>query len=204
MSFSWQVLITVFTLGGIGACVRGLIIGILAIPNVFVFPLGVLFINIIAGFLGGFITAMVLPTELHIALVIGFVGGMGTLSAITSDVIDLYYDRVHRRRAILYAVAYLLITSILGTFSAYGGVSLGQMLSEPLNKEVEDQAQRRAELEKMLQSMTFEGEAHHFHGPQSMPEIAPIDDAHDAVGIPNTDGSASTQPQLQLQPQPQP
>ena len=63
MDFSWQVIVTVFTLGGIGAVVRALVLNILGIVSLFYFPLGVLFINMLACFLGGFIIAMLLPEK---------------------------------------------------------------------------------------------------------------------------------------------
>lgn len=131
MSLSWQVLITVFTLGGIGAVVRALVLSLLEVSSIFVFPLGVLLINILAGFLGGFISAMVLPLELHIAFVIGFVGGMGTLSAICADAIDFYYDRPHRRvSTILLLVVYLVLTTVFGALASLGGLKLGGYLHD--------------------------------------------------------------------------
>lgn len=128
MDFSWQVLITVFTFGGIGAVVRALVLQILLIPTVVLFPIGVLFINIIAAFIGGFIIAMALPQDLHLALVTGLVGGMGTLSSFTSDVLNVITDRRERPRYLIIIACYFLATTIIGTVSAMGGMGLGNFL----------------------------------------------------------------------------
>ena len=127
---SWEVLVTVFTFGGIGAVVRGAVIFILALPSVFFFPFAVLLVNIIAAFLGGFIISITLPTDINSALSIGMVGGLGTLAAFTGDIINHFFDRRHRNKSIILAVVYFVATSISGVLSAQGGMSVGQMVMD--------------------------------------------------------------------------
>lgn len=125
---SWEVLVTVFTFGGIGAVVRGAVIFILALPSVFFFPFAVLLVNILAAFLGGFIIAITLPSDINSALSIGMVGGLGTLAAFTGDIINHFFDRRHRNKSIALAIIYFVATSISGVLSAQGGMSIGQMV----------------------------------------------------------------------------
>lgn len=153
MDFSWQVIVTVFTLGGIGAVVRALVLNILGIVSLFYFPLGVLFINMLACFLGGFIIAMLLPEALNIAFVIGLVGGMGTLSSISSDVLDLYFDKVHRKVALLLGVIYLALTAALGMGCAQGGLSLGEFIRGDVFSDDPLEQARQMELQRMMQSL---------------------------------------------------
>lgn len=127
---SWEVLVTVFTFGGIGAVVRGAVIFILALPSVFFFPFAVLLVNILAAFLGGFIIAITLPTDINSALSIGMVGGLGTLAAFTGDIINHFFDRRHRNKSIALAVVYFVATSISGVLSAQGGMSVGQIVMD--------------------------------------------------------------------------
>lgn len=153
MDFSWQVIVTVFTLGGIGAVVRALVLNILGIVSLFYFPLGVLFINMLACFLGGFIISMLLPEALNIAFVIGLVGGMGTLSSVSSDVLDLYFDKVHRKVALLLGVLYLAVTAALSMGCAQGGLSLGEFIrGDVFSNDPLEQA-RQMELQRMMQSL---------------------------------------------------
>lgn len=123
---TWQVLITVFTLGGIGAMVRGGIILILASSSHF-FPLAILIVNMLAAFLGGFILSLNLPADLLAALSIGLVGGIGTLSSIPSNIMDLVFDRGFRRLAI-----YLAITIFGGVLVAQAGISTGNFITQAM------------------------------------------------------------------------
>lgn len=119
---TWQVLITVFTLGGIGAMVRGSIIMILA-SSARIFPMSILLVNILAAFLGGFILSLQLPSGLNAALSIGLVGGIGTLSSIHGNLLDLFFDKAYRRLAL-----YLLITIFGGVLIAQAGMSTGSFI----------------------------------------------------------------------------
>lgn len=131
MDYSWQVLLAVFALGGLGAIVRATVLQLLMYPSSFLVPLGVLCVNVIAALVGGCISAMALPPELHLPLVIGLVGGIGTLSAFGTDIIALFEDRSYKKRLTL-LVVYFGITTLFGVACAQGGLTMGQMLkSEP-------------------------------------------------------------------------
>lgn len=125
---SWEVLVTVFTFGGLGAVVRGAVIFILSVPSVFFFPFSVLMVNILAAFLGGFIMSMLLPGDINSALAIGMVGGLGTLSSFTGDVINHFFDRRHRNKVVSIALLYFVITSVAGVLAAQGGMSAGKLI----------------------------------------------------------------------------
>ena len=125
MDFSWQVIVTVFTLGGIGAVVRALVLNILGIVS----------------------------EALNIAFVIGLVGGMGTLSSISSDVLDLYFDKVHRKVALLLGVIYLALTAALGMGCAQGGLSLGEFIRGDVFSDDPLEQARQMELQRMMQSL---------------------------------------------------
>lgn len=153
MDFSWQVIVTVFTLGGIGAVVRALVLNILGLVSLFYFPLGVLFINMLACFLGGFIVSMLLPEALNIAFVIGLVGGMGTLSSVSSDVLDLYFDKAHRKVALLLGVLYLVLTAALSMACAQGGLSLGEFIRGDVVSDDPLEQARQMELQRLMQSL---------------------------------------------------
>lgn len=124
---SWQVLITVFTLGGIGAMVRGGIIMILA-TSARIFPMAILLVNILAAYLGGFILSLHLPSDLNAALSIGLVGGIGTLSAIPGNMMDLFFDKGWRR-----LVIYFAITVFGGVLVAQAGISTGKFIQNLVN-----------------------------------------------------------------------
>lgn len=116
---TWQVLITVFTLGGIGAMVRGTIIMILA-NSARIFPMSILLVNMLAAFLGGFLLSLQLPEGIGAALSVGLVGGIGTLSSIHGNLMDLFFDKAYRRLAL-----YLGITIFGGVLIAQAGMSTG-------------------------------------------------------------------------------
>lgn len=119
---TWQVLITVFTLGGIGSVIRGTVIIILA-GSAGIFPAGTVIVNVLAAFLGGFISVLTLPEGIDAALAVGLVGGIGTLSAIPGNILDLIFDRGFRRLAL-----YAALTVFLGVGSAAGGIAAGKMI----------------------------------------------------------------------------
>ena len=135
MDYSWQVLVTVFTFGGVGAVVRAAILQILMYPSAFLVPLGVLFVNILAALTGGFIIAMALPQDIHLALLIGLVGGLGTLSAFTTDLIALYEDRSYHKRLMMLLI-YIGVTTLFGIFCAQGGMSIGHMIHGNVSQSV--------------------------------------------------------------------
>lgn len=152
MDYSWQVLVTVFTFGGVGAVVRAAILQILMYPSAFLVPLGVLFVNILAALTGGFIIAMALPQDIHLALLIGLVGGLGTLSAFTTDLIALYEDRSYHKRLMMLLI-YIGVTTLFGIFCARGGMSIGHMIHGNVTEGVN--SQEHQELEQYLKEFNL-------------------------------------------------
>lgn len=152
MDYSWQVLVTVFTFGGIGAVVRAAILQILTYPSAFLIPLGVLFVNILAALTGGFIIAMTLPQDIHLALVMGLVGGLGTLSAFTTDLIALYEDRSYHKRLMMLLI-YIGVTTLFGIFCAQGGMSIGHMIHGNVSQSVN--SKEHQELEQYLKEFNL-------------------------------------------------
>lgn len=138
---SWQVLVTVFTFGGIGAVVRAIVIMILQ-SSAKIFPLSILLVNILAAFLGGFIISMSLPEQFTAILLVGLVGGIGTLSSINANILDFFFDRAWRRLSL-----YLGLTVILGIFAAFAGQSFGNMFHDMVVQKSQYQL-------KALESMT--------------------------------------------------
>lgn len=152
MDYSWQVLVTVFTFGGVGAVVRAAILQILMYPSAFLVPLGVLFVNILAALTGGFIIAMALPQDIHLALLIGLVGGLGTLSAFTTDLIALYEDRSYHKRLMMLLI-YIGVTTLFGIFCARGGMSISHMIHGNVTEGVN--SQEHQELEQYLKEFNL-------------------------------------------------
>lgn len=116
---TWQIFFTVFTFGGIGAVVRGLIMYILA-ASATIFPIAIVLVNVLAAFLGAFIINMALPNDLQISMVAGFIGGLGTLSAIPGNILELLFQHGFKRLALYFA-----LTIFLSLGGAYVGGSLG-------------------------------------------------------------------------------
>lgn len=172
MDYSWQVLVTVFTFGGVGAVVRAAILQILMYPSAFLVPLGVLFVNILAALTGGLIVAMALPQDIHLALVIGLVGGVGTLSAFTTDLIALWEDRSYRKRSV-FLLAYIGLTTLFGIFCAQGGMSIGHMMRGTVASTVS--AQDKAHLEQYLKdfNLNLDGSAIAESRPTGRDALAP-------------------------------
>lgn len=199
MTLSWQVVITVFTLGGIGAVIRALVLMILGVSSLFYFPIGVLLINLLAAFLGGFVVSLALPEALHSVFVIGLLGGIGTLSAICSDVIDLYYDRIHRKVAIVLGIAYLVLSTVLGMLCAQGGIALSTLvLDEQPRMSAQEREQR---IDDMIKQLEVKHDLNHVSGHQ-LPQLTPPAEAaaeavSEAASAPtnttNTEAQASTQ-----------
>lgn len=164
MDYSWQVLVTVFTLGGVGAVIRGAILGLMKLPALFWFPIGVLFVNVLASFLGAFISSMMLPEGLSIALVVGLVGGIGTLSAFCTDIFELWNMPVGRMKKIFF---YVIFSTLLGLLSAQLGLSLGQYIHQQRLQE-QEQMRQMLNISSGLQQSTLESEDWvHDHGASS-------------------------------------
>lgn len=162
---TWQVLVTVFTFGGIGAVVRGAVIFILAMPSVFFFPLSTLLINLIAALLGGFILSMTLPPDISTTLSVGLVGGMGTLSAFTGDVLNHWFDNRHRKKVILITAAYIMLTTITGILGAGIGSKLGEAVQKS-HVQSSDAALFLEQTRALQQQFMDESFVHeHYHAP---------------------------------------
>lgn len=187
---TWQVLVTVFTFGGIGAVVRGAVIFILAMPSVFFFPLSTLLINLIAALLGGFILSMTLPPDISTTLSVGLVGGMGTLSAFTGDVLNHWFDNRHRKKVILITAAYIMLTTITGILGAGIGSKLGEAVQKS-HVQSSDAAlfleQTRA-LQQQFMDESFVHEHYHAPIPGSPEDIALKEAEAKAKAAPAADG----------------
>lgn len=188
MDYSWQVLVTVFTFGGVGAVVRAAILQILMYPSAFLVPLGVLFVNILAALTGGLIVAMALPQDIHLALMIGLIGGLGTLSAFTTDIIALWQDRSYHKRLML-LIVYVGITTLFGIFCAQGGMSIGHLLHGNVTQSVS--AAERQELEQYLKdfNLNLDGTPHDEsqHNDSSLPNASlPDGSLPDTTPLPAT------------------
>lgn len=190
---SWQILVTVFTLGGIGAVVRGAIIFILALPSVFFFPFAVLLVNILAAFLGGFIMAMALPSELNAALVIGMIGGLGTLSAFAGDLLNHFFDRKHRRRILVTAIIYCVITATTGVLCAKAGLSLGEYIKATTIDKQKEENEAFSEVARQLQESLMLDEHSHEHDFEDLKKRYENQDSKDADAHMHDEGSADDQ-----------
>lgn len=144
---TWQVLITVFTFGGVGAVVRAMIIMILE-QSAKIFPLSILMVNIMASFLGSFIISMAIPENFATVLMVGLIGGMGTLASINSNILDFFFDRAWRRMGL-----YILLTTVLGMLAALGGQAFGNMFHDAIVEKSQYQMQA---LEAMTQELQVE------------------------------------------------
>ena len=93
------------------------------------FPLGTLIVNIAGCALIGFVTALLIgPLSanrefLRLLLIVGVLGGFTTFSTFGIDTIDLFEDGRIRQ-----AIMYVLLSNILGIFSAFGCFRLGTIL----------------------------------------------------------------------------
>lgn len=187
MNLSWQVVITVFTLGGIGAVIRALVLMILGVSSLFYFPIGVLIINLLAAFLGGFIISLMMPEVLHSIFVIGLLGGLGTLSAICSDVIDLYYDRIHRKIAIVLGIAYLVLSTVLGMLCAQGGIALSSLvINDQTNMSEVDQKQH---IDTMIKQLEIKHDLNSIPR-HNLPQLPPLESASESPSSKSTNSEA--------------
>ncbi len=109
-------------LGGLGALVRVLILQSCARVSKY-FPVDTLVVNICACLGAGVVVGLQLPHTATYMLMGGLIGGMGTLSAICADSINLI-----RKRAFLRLGAYLLVSALLGLLAAATGLDVGRAL----------------------------------------------------------------------------
>lgn len=165
---TWQVLVTVFTLGGLGAMVRGSITMILA-SSARIFPMAILIVNLLAAYLGGFLLQLSLPEGLNAAIAIGLIGGIGTLSSIHGNILDLLFDKAYRRLAL-----YLGLTIFGGVLCAYAGMGTGnfvvKLLQGPQNLQQQMMLDTLNQQKGYLESLQ-EGGAHFGH---DLPQLSPL------------------------------
>lgn len=182
---SWQLLVTVFTFGGLGAIVRASVIFILAMPAVFVFPLPTLIINMLAALLGGFILSITLPEQISIALSVGLIGGMGTLSAFAGDVLNHYFDKRHRKKMFLVIASYVMLTTITGVLFAALGSTLGNFVKESYT-ENSDAALFLEQSRALQESLKHDAYMHdHLH------EVSPTEQADERASNPGSEPAHS-------------
>ncbi len=110
-------------LGGCGALVRVLLLQLCAHVHTF-FPLGTLTVNIIACLTGGIFAALPLTQTAQLLLIGGLIGGLGTLSSICSDSINLL-----RAEKWLLLALYLILSAICGLAAAALGCAIGRGLA---------------------------------------------------------------------------
>lgn len=109
-----------FLLGGLGAVTR---YGVLALcaHAVGPFPAGIVAVNTLAAFVGSALGAAASPENILIGVGTGFVGGLGTLSSLCSEVISL----AERRKGwqIFFFIVLTLVTGIAATLL---GLAVGE------------------------------------------------------------------------------
>ncbi len=98
--------------GGMGALCRVLILNWCARLQT-EFPLGTLTVNVLACFAGGVLAGLDLPEPALLFCFVGFLGGLGTLSSVCSDCINLFV-----RHCFLKIPLYLALTASLGLAAA--------------------------------------------------------------------------------------
>lgn len=104
----------VFLLGGIGALARYAVLVVLA-HAAGPFPAGILIVNTLAAFIGSALVAARVPDELLLIIGGGFVGSLGTLSSLCSEIIAM--ERLGKSGSIVLFVVLTLVTGIAATLS---------------------------------------------------------------------------------------
>lgn len=172
---TWQVLITVFTLGGLGAMVRGSITMILA-SSARIFPMAILIVNLLAAYLGGFLLQLELPEGLNAAIAIGLIGGIGTLSAVHGNLLDLIFDKAYRRLAL-----YLGLTIFGGVLCCYAGMGTGNfvmsLLKGPQSLQNQMMMDTLKQQEEYLNSLQHEGHIDY----ENLPNLSPLPEGQDSL-----------------------
>lgn len=112
----------VFLAGGVGAVVRFCALALCAHATG-PFPSGILVVNALAAFLGALLLSGGASPALMLLAGGGFVGSLGTLSSLVSEVIAL-----HERRRWRTLAAFVLLTLVTGVAATLGGLALGEGL----------------------------------------------------------------------------
>ena len=101
----------VFLLGGIGALARYAVL-VVSAHAAGPFPAGILVVNALAAFIGSALVAARVPDELLLIIGGGFVGSLGTLSSLCSEIIAM--ERLGKYGSIVLFVVLTLVTGIAG------------------------------------------------------------------------------------------
>ena len=109
----------VFVTGGLGALAR-LGCQILGKKITLDFPIGTIAANILAAFFIGIVMPLEMPFELKVVIASGFIGSLGTLSSICSDLFLLIKDREFLR-----GLLYILCTVCIGYLAFALGKNCG-------------------------------------------------------------------------------
>lgn len=107
-----EALALVFLLGGIGALTRYAIL-VVSAHAAGPFPAGILVVNTLAAFIGSALVSARAPEELLLIIGGGFVGSLGTLSSLCSEIIAL--ERLGKYGSIVLFVVLTLVTGIAAT-----------------------------------------------------------------------------------------
>lgn len=112
----------VFVTGGLGALAR-LGCQILGKKITLEFPIGTIAANILAAFCIGIVMPLQMPFEVKAVIASGFIGALGTLSSICSDMFLLVKDR-----EFLKTLFYVVSTVCLGYFAFILGKTCGGLI----------------------------------------------------------------------------
>lgn len=107
-----RALAEVFLLGGIGALARFAVL-VFAAQRFGAFPVGILAVNTLAALIGSFLVAAAIPAEPLLAVGGGFVGSLGTLSSLCSEIIAMH--KLGKHEEIVLFVVLSLATGIAAT-----------------------------------------------------------------------------------------
>lgn len=109
-----QSIALVFLTGGIGALARYAVL-VVSAHAAGPFPAGILVVNALAAFIGSALVAARVPDELLLIIGGGFVGSLGTLSSLCSEIIAM--ERLGKYGCIVLFVVLTLVTGIAATLS---------------------------------------------------------------------------------------
>ena len=109
-----QSIALVFLTGGIGALARYAVL-VVSAHAAGPFPAGSLVVNALAAFIGSALVAARVPDELLLIIGGGFVGSLGTLSSLCSEIIAM--ERLGKYGSIVLFVVLTLVTGIAATLS---------------------------------------------------------------------------------------